>query len=553
MKDTRLDNIVSMLIEFSLGNFDVRHSVTDEDDALNTVLSGLNMVGEELAHYKHELNNRNLFLQNIFRNIDELVYVRSLWPGNPDLSPFTFISARAVEIIGLTPEELENQPDKWLMAIHPDDRREIPRYVDELFNGQRMVVVYRIFHPIFGEYRWLEDSIIPVKGPDGITQLFGSARDITHRKRTEDELEDKSTLIERIIRASDQFFYVVSLDADASFQNNFTYFSPQIEQIQGSTPQEIYRNPMGWLQAIHPDDIEQVRQDNRHMFSTRQPVTRTYRVRHARTGRYIWLEDYVVPVADHMGLVRELYGSARDITERKEAAQQQEALIKELSNKNNELMQFNYIVSHNLRAPVAHIQGLARLLNMELDKQDVHTTIAYMQEAAQSLDHLLKDLNAILSVRSPLQEQHETFHLDDLIRHVCTTLKNEIVHTRADVLLDIHPESIQLTGIKSYIQSIFYNLISNAIKYRDTTRRPVIDIKAVPHNGRTRITVADNGLGIDMGTHRDKLFGLYSRFHRHIEGKGLGLYMTKTQIESLGGTIDASSTPGQGTVFTIVL
>lgn len=411
-----------------------------------------------------------------------------------------------------------------------------------------------MYHSILRQYRWIEDRIVPKINAAGVvTELYGSARDITEQMKTTIELEDKSKLIARIITSSDQFFYVVSLNPENSFINNFSYLSWQIEKIQGSTIEEIHSKPLGWLESIHPDDVERVKEDNKRMFSSRQAVMRVYRVKHARTGEYVWLEDHVMPVADESGYIAELYGSVRDVTAQKTAELEREQLIKELSNKYNELMQFNYIVSHNLRAPVAHILGLGRLLHTNITAEDKETTLEYIQEAAKAMDDLLQDLNVILSTRSMLNEKVEPFLLADVIRVVCSNLKSEISKSKAEILYDIQPEAAEIVSIKSYIQSALFNLVTNAIKYKSPDRRPVIDIRAAVCDGRTVITVSDNGIGINLGTHGDRVFGLYSRFHLEHEGKGLGLYMTKTQIESLGGQIVVDSTEGVGTTFTITL
>ncbi len=550
----RLESIVNMLIEFSRGNFEIQEEIGEDDDPLNTVIAGLNMVGEELAHYKRELNRNGEFLENILSSLDEVVYARAILHDAPMNSPFTFISGRAQEILGISKQELEQHPDKWPKAIHPDDVEHSEVYIANVLAGKERVLVYRMYHSIHGQYRWIEDRIVPKINAAGIvTELYGSARDITEQRKTTIELEDKSKLIARIITSSDQFFYVVSLDPENTFVNNFSYLSWQIEKIQGSTMEEIHNNPLGWLESIHPDDVERVKEDNKRMFSTRQPVKRVYRVKHARTGEYVWLEDHVAPVADATGYIAELYGSVRDITAQKNAEMEREQLIRELSNKYNELMQFNYIVSHNLRAPVAHILGLGRLLHTNITPEDKEITLGYIQEAAKAMDDLLQDLNVILSTRSMLNEKVEPFPLADVIRIVCSNLKNEITKSQAKITFDIQPQAAEIVSIKSYIQSALFNLITNAIKYRSPDRAPAIDIKAAKSDERIVITVSDNGVGINLGTHGDRIFGLYSRFHLEHEGKGLGLYMTKTQIESLGGQITVESTEGMGTTFIITL
>ena len=108
-------------------------------------------------------------------------------------------------------------------------------------------------------------------------------------------------------------------------------------------------------------------------------------------------------------------------------------------------------------------------------------------------------------------------------------------------------------SIRSFIYSIFYNLILNSIKYRREDVSPVIELSATTHNDKVILSFKDNGKGIDLNRHGENLFGLYQRFDVSVEGSGLGLFMIKTQIEQLGGSINIESTVGVGTTFIIEL
>lgn len=417
--EEKLETVVKMLISFSTGNFDVREEVTEDDTPLNSVISGLNMLGEELSYYMQEIENHNEFLNNIFSSIDEVLYVRSIVHEAPYFSPFSFITERVSSIIGFTAEMLHQEPDLWITAIHPEDKEKSFLAIKDILNGRDTVFVYRILHPVKQQYIWLEDRVVPRKNSDGI---------VTH-----------------------------------------------------------------------------------------------------------------------------VYGSVRDITANKTAELEREKLIAELNKRYSELMQFNYIVSHNLRSPVTSILGLAQLINTNLEEEELKVTTKFILDAAEAIDALLHDLNSILSTRSMLSERKEPFLIADVIQSVCNSLSMEIADTNAILTVDIDPAVAEITSIRTYIHSIFFNLIANAIKYREEGRQVIIKIKATEVDGRVVITVADNGSGIDLSLHREKIFSLYSRFHLNYEGKGLGLYMTKTQIETLGGTIKIESKEGEGTTFTITL
>lgn len=247
-----------------------------------------------------------------------------------------------------------------------------------------------------------------------------------------------------------------------------------------------------------------------------------------------------------------IYVTGRDITKLKQTELEREQLIKELSNKYNELMQFNYIVSHNLRSPVANILGLSNLFTMpgrtETEKIKI---IEHMQQSANKMDSLIKDLNNILSSRSLINIKKEKVQIKPLLKSIMHSLEKQILESRVQFRIHINDNASGLFTVKTYLESIFYNLINNAIKYRAKERKPIIDINTKKIDNVLQITISDNGIGIDMKKHGQYLFGLYKRFYLEVEGKGLGLHMVKTQIETLGGAISVESEINKGTSFTI--
>lgn len=248
-----------------------------------------------------------------------------------------------------------------------------------------------------------------------------------------------------------------------------------------------------------------------------------------------------------------IFGVIQDITEVKQNLRERELLIQEINDKYKDLMQFNYIISHNLRSPVANILGMSSLLSMDLPKEELTLIYDYISQSANCIDTVIKDLNNILSTRSVLNEKKETFLLKEILDSISYNLQTQIAESKTRLIVDIDDEAAELKSIKSYIHSIFYNLISNAIKYRAEDRAPEIRIKVRKDKETYFIEVADNGMGIDLTQHGNHIFGLYKRFTSHKEGRGLGLHMTRTQVESLGGNISVESQPGVGTTFKIVL
>ncbi len=224
----------------------------------------------------------------------------------------------------------------------------------------------------------------------------------------------------------------------------------------------------------------------------------------------------------------------------------------ELTNRFNDMMQFNYIVSHNLRAPIANLIGLSEIiLKRDIDENERLKIIAFIQTSILKIDTTLKDLSIVLSLGSLVNKENEHVLISDLLSTVTGTLQIEEIEV--DYQLEIEETADEIFTIRVYLESILYNLISNAIKYRSPSRKLELNIRVYKSKSNTILMIQDNGIGIDLNLHRNDLFGLYKRFHSDIEGKGMGLHMCKTQIETLGGQIDVKSTVGEGTTFILTI
>jgi signal transduction histidine kinase len=224
---------------------------------------------------------------------------------------------------------------------------------------------------------------------------------------------------------------------------------------------------------------------------------------------------------------------------------------KELVEYNQQLEQFAFISAHNLRAPVARILGLGNLLELiKSEPSEEYKIVKQLVFSTRELDTVIKDLNTILALRKDNISILTDVNLVEELRLVKMNLEKEIFETEALINEDFSRAPVIRT-IKPYLDSILINLISNAIKYRHGARCPVIQIKSEIVENYICLTVDDNGLGINLELFQEKLFTLYSRFHNHVDGKGMGLYLVKTQVASLGGRIEVESEIDRGTTFKI--
>jgi signal transduction histidine kinase/ligand-binding sensor domain-containing protein len=238
----------------------------------------------------------------------------------------------------------------------------------------------------------------------------------------------------------------------------------------------------------------------------------------------------------------------------KNLEKQVHARTRELVEYNQQLEQFAFITAHNLRSPVARIQGLGLLLELSEKDTSINSPdiTKKLVKTAYDLDQVIKDLNAILEVKKNNTQVLIQINLYDELEKVKANLSKEIEETHTYLEVDI-AQVYEFSSIPAYIDSILYNLISNAIKYRRPDLAPHIVLKTSMHDQTICIEVSDNGLGIDLSMYGHSVYQLYKRFHFHVEGKGLGLYLVKTQVDALGGQIELESQVNQGTTFRIYL
>ena len=241
----------------------------------------------------------------------------------------------------------------------------------------------------------------------------------------------------------------------------------------------------------------------------------------------------------------------RDITEKKKIEEEQKALTDELMKNNQDLQQFSFITSHNLRAPVANLLSLLSLYNKEKPEEPFNQVlIEKFEQATQQLNQTLNDLVNVLVIKSNNNIEKETINFIQIYLGVRKNIENLLADKKGKIEVDFTEiEEIQYNKI--HIESLFLNMITNAIKYSSPERKPIIKISSHLLDGWVLVKFSDNGLGMDLKRYGDRLFGLYQRFHGNIDGKGLGLYMTKSQITTMGGKIEVESELGKGTTFNI--
>ncbi|MCX2739077.1 ATP-binding protein [Pontibacter anaerobius] len=222
-----------------------------------------------------------------------------------------------------------------------------------------------------------------------------------------------------------------------------------------------------------------------------------------------------------------------------------------LQAKNRRLEDFTQIIAHNLRSPLSNMLGLSHFYNAHPEEETSNKVMDMMGNMIVNMSNTLDDLNLILESDLGQKLTYQEVYLPDVVEKELQNLQAVILETGAQVETDLQVKT--LIAPKVYLESIMHNLVSNALKYRSPERKPIILIKSWQEQHLVCFAVTDNGVGINLQKVGHKMFRLYSTFHKNKDAKGLGLYLTKVQVEALGGHIQVKSTLGEGTTFTVCL
>ncbi|MET0555404.1 MAG: PAS domain S-box protein [Vicinamibacteria bacterium] len=488
---------------------------------------------------------------------------------------FKLVSPAITDILGWTPEEFLATP--YIDLVHPDDREATLAAVErQLGSGARVLQFENRYRHRDGSWRVLSWRSVP-QG----RLMYGTARDVTEVKEMERALREANDRLERRVqertaelqetneslRLSERRFRALiehGADAIAVVDEGGTavYLSPSVSSVEGFTAEEM--SGRSRLERVHPDDVPKAREFARQLLARPgHPVPMLWRKQH-RNGRWMWLEGVATNLLSDPA-VNGIVTNYRDVTERKRAEEEIGRLNADLERRveertaqlevvNKELESFSYSVSHDLRAPLRHVQGFVEMLTAEVQDGLSATAQRYLgiiSTAAGDMGRLIDDLLSFSKMGR--SEMHETtIELDQLVersrRELAFAVKDRNVTWTVGPLPAVE-------GDPGMLQLLLANLLGNAVKYtrgRDPAR---IEVGCGGSEGdRVVLFVRDNGAGFDM-RYAHKLFGVFQRLHRvdEFEGTGIGLANVRRIVTRHGGRTWAEGSVGQGATFYFTL
>ncbi len=292
------------------------------------------------------------------------------------------------------------------------------------------------------------------------------------------------------------------------------------------------------------------REEDLFVMQTLTPILSKETINVKKDGTVTTFMTSKLPLIGDDGKASGLVGISWDISDLKQKEKELRDLINVTSLQNKQLINFAHIVSHNLRSHTANFSMLLEFLINEKDEEEKEKIVNMLTEASDNLLETLDNLNEVVAISTNINLEKKPVVLNEKIAAVELNLAAFLQKNNARVINNI-PDDITVKVIPAYIDSILMNFITNAVKYRDPERDPVISLSVNRNENYTILSIEDNGLGIDLKRYGDKLFGMYKTFHHNSDARGIGLYITKNQIEAMNGKVMVCSEVGKGTTFNI--
>ncbi|WP_395632290.1 PAS domain S-box protein [Flavobacterium sp.] len=450
-------------------------------------------------------------------------------------------------VFGYKKEEVGKTSKWWFERIHPEDslKMSVKLYSFLEQKTEKWQDEYR-FQCADGSYKYVFDRGFLVKDKDGKPiRMIGAIQDVTKQKEEEQRLR----LLETVITQTKDAVMITDIDTTQNVIPNIIFVNSAFTDMTGYTAEEVIgKSPIMFIGAksdmLEFDKLKTAIQEYRECF--------VETINYKKNGEEFWNNFSMIPVTDKDGEHSHWISIQRDVTEEKNKEKEREQLIRELTQNNKDLKQFSYITSHNLRAPLSNLTGLLNLVeDMDIEDPELKEIITGFTKSTHLLNETINDLVKVVIIKDNPSIHKEKVLIKEIFENVFNQLSFLIGLHKPILKIDLEEVSI-LNINKSYLESIFLNLLTNAIKYRSENRQLKVNISSKVEDDNLVLTFKDNGVGIDLVRNRDKIFGLYQRFHNHPDSKGLGLYLVKSQVEAMGGTINVESTVGKGTTFTII-
>ena len=547
---TPIHKLIKITQELKSGVYDSRYSYKFEKDEIGLLSDNIlelqdklnieQKINKELTeNLENEVVERTVELQKTSLRLIRAQSISKI--GHIDYLPqekLLCVSEIVCDIIGIKPEKCISL-EKFLKTINYKYEKQISNSFNSI--GTKIeslncdIIINRESD---NEERWVSLIMEWTMNQDGLLQLSGSLQDITDRKKSEQEIQRLSL----VAKHTSNCVVITDKNKKILWVNDslLELSGYKLEEIVGSSPK------MFQFEKTNKDTVKLINET----LDKKQTISGIEILNRGKYNNEYWLELNIVPIYDEFGDLNGYIAVETNITDKKKNNEEQNLLLNLTQLQNERLQNFAYIVSHNLRSHTVNIRSLMEMLFIKKPELKEFQLTQILQGSIENLFETIDHLTDIAQIINNKHKSLEVINLFTAINKAISNVSSFEINSDVRIINDVDP-NLSVLALPTYLDSIILNLITNAIKYRDVNKKSFVKINAEKNSEGVRMSISDNGIGIDMERNRRKMFGMYKTFHRNPDARGIGLFITKNQIEAMGGTIDVESEVNIGTTFTV--
>ncbi|SFU49559.1 PAS domain S-box-containing protein [Pustulibacterium marinum] len=393
-----------------------------------------------------------------------------------------------------------------------------------------------------GKEKWVRVIGTPFFEAGRCYKIHGLLQDIDQTTRSHIKLQHQEELFRTTFENASIGMALVGLNGEWLKVNS------SLCGMLGYTEEELYAT--NFQKLTHHEDVKK---DLKLAYELLDGINDSYETEkryYHKNGNSVWASISVSLIRNTEGTPLHFISQITDITQKKLAAEKVESLLNVTTDQNKRLLNFAHIVSHNLRSHSGNLAMLMDLMKVEHPEFQENEFIPLLHQAVDNLSETIQHLNEVVLVHTQNRKDIQYLNLRSYIEKAISSINGNILDTKTTIInsTDTH---IEISYIPAYLDSVLLNLLSNAIKYKKPNVPPIIEISSKDSENFHILSIKDNGLGIDLKAHSHKIFGMYKTFHSHEDARGVGLFLTKNQVEAMDGKITVESEVGEGSTFKV--
>lgn len=392
-----------------------------------------------------------------------------------------------------------------------------------------------------GNEKWVR-SICNTEMVNGkATRLFGVFQDIDQSKRASIKYQVLTDRMRVAVESSNIGIW------DYDIVNNILVWDDNMYDLYQVDKKDFSGEVEAWESTVHPDDKERSLQAVQEAIEGKKEFNTEFRIKTA-DGSIRYIHGIGKVFRDKKGNPIRMVGANTDVSRIKKTDNRLRQLLNTTEKQNQSLLNFAHIVSHNLRSNSSNLSMLTGMLLENTNPEKQQRFLEMIRISSERLDETVVQLNEVIKIQADPNVNFQWVNVKSTLTKVLESINAHLEEIAPSININI-ADKLKVYGVKAYVSSIFLNLLTNSLKYKKPNTQLNVDIDAYEEKGFKVISFKDNGRGIDLERHGDKLFGMYKTFHGNKDAKGIGLFISKNQMDAMNAEIEVNSGVNKGATF----